>query len=136
MLCAQPAKLKFKKEGLIVFFQEGTSSDTVFKTRHNRFYLLVPDTLKSAISIHVENGRFQTTSNDSIVQISYMDKLRYESFYQKKEEEGGSLKKTKAYEFITLINGTSTLESGKMQVRIVYRQSSRPLVENNFLYRE
>jgi hypothetical protein len=130
LLPAQPAAtIRFKRTGeLIFFFQQGPQSDTIFRTRHHRFYLLVPDSLKPQITLEVENGRLMPATNDSIVEFSHMKGLKYESLYLAGEDTPGVRRLN------TLVNGASSLPEHQIRIRILHRKTERPLLENPFIY--
>ena len=126
-------KLKFKKENsLIYFFQKGSKSDSISKSVHNLFYLVVPDSLKHQISIQVENGQLQKTANDSIVRLSYLKGIKYESVYTRKETNGFDSKPAKGYEFKTMINGLAEMPADSILVQFYFKKGNGLILANKF----
>ena len=135
MLSAQPVeKIKFKKDpSLIYFFQEGSKSDTLHKSRDNFFYLVVPDSLKRSLFIAVENGQLMPTTNDSLVKFNYLPGFKYESFYTAKEVNAA--KKAKPdYDYKTMVDGISILPENKISISIINKQTGGLILENVFFY--
>jgi hypothetical protein len=130
LICGQEIpSLKFKREKGIVFFQAGAAADTICKNSGDLFYLLVPDTLKPFIEIHADNGRFISTTNDSIVRFEYLRGISYETRFIKEKTNDDTLRMK------SLINGASPEPPGKLRFRIVHRQRGL-LITNRFYYRE
>lgn len=136
-------KIKFAKNAdHFFFFQKGLKSDTIIKNVSDKFYLLVPDSLKAYISITVENGRLQKTSNDSLLVFEYLSALKYETFYVPIESQQNSMiadkKRTndpKNFELKTLINGSCERENNTILIRIINKKDDHLMIENLFYYK-
>jgi len=133
-----PQKIKFQKNStLIYFFPKFTLSNSVINSSSGIFYLVVPDSLKKNISVRVENARLLKTENDSIVQISYMPGLKYESMYVVEESPIPNSKKIKKeFKFITLINGTATNPKNEIHIQVINKKEEKPLIEDLYFYQE
>jgi len=129
--------IKLKKEhSSLVFFQSGNKKDTISKGSGDLFYLAVPDTMKDDIVIYVDNGRIETTRNDSLVRLSYLPGISYESVYvhENKLTRGtGQFMSRRTYSLKTLINGATSLEKNHIRVRIADRMQG-DLIRNSFIY--
>lgn len=82
-----PQKIKFQKNSSSIYFFQKGKVDSVITTSNDLFYLVVPDSLKKSIAVYIENGKMTRSANDSIVQVSYMPGLKYESLYVIKESK-------------------------------------------------
>jgi hypothetical protein len=119
------------------FFQKGNSNDSIISNSTNEFYLLVNDSLKKHLVVHVENGQLLSTSNDSLVKLNYMKALKYECFYSELKNSGpASSDKKRDFKFETLINGVSTFTDKKIRIKIFDKRYDKLLLENIFYYRE
>ena len=99
------------------FFQKGTATDTISNSKGNFFYYLVPDSMKRQVLIHVENGKIDAVSGDTLLKISYWPGLVYEGIFVHKENFPES-----PLVFKSLINGVSNLERPKISIRIASRK--------------
>jgi hypothetical protein len=115
----------------MVFFQQGVKKDSISKNNGDVFYLLVPDSLKELVSIAVDNGRLLPTGNDSLVTLSYLPGISYESIYVKEERAD----RTAATTLKTLINGASTLDRNYVRIRILHRIKGEQL-RSTYYYKE
>jgi len=118
----------FKKEHAFVFFQKGTKSDTIIKNKNDVFYFIVPDSLKNRISVLVENGQLQTTSNDSLVKLNYLFGMKYETFFQK---NGNGEQKLR-----TLTNGATEHPRQNILLEVLDRKTGNMILKNTFFYLE
>ncbi|MBA3679869.1 MAG: hypothetical protein H0W73_01585 [Bacteroidetes bacterium] len=137
-ICSQtPQKIKFQKNStLIYFFPKESKTDSFISTSNDLFYLVVPDSLKRSIAIYVENGKILRSGNDSIVRLSYLPGLKYESLYVIKEtKDPGDKKLKKEFEFISLINGASSYAKNKMLVQIINKNEEKVVIENVYIYK-
>jgi hypothetical protein len=103
--------------------------ETVTKGSNDLFYLLVPDSIKEYISIEIENGRFEQTTNDSIVRMIYIPGMRYEVLHP--ADTTSSVKGIKAF-----VNGPSQHTRNEITVEFVDRREGKTILRNAFLYRE
>jgi len=126
--CQDIAVVHLKKEKPLLFFQKGVKSDTIIKNKNDVFYLSVPDSLESSISIQVENGRLEPLAKDTLIKLVYLKGLKYESLFLRTEGKRSS-------EFKTLINGASELENSLIRIRLFDRRSGKVILENLFFYR-
>ncbi len=125
--------IKVKKQNDIVFFyQKGTKSDTVTHQKNNLFYFILNDSLKRSVSISIDNGRFISTKNDSIIEFKFMPNLKYEAKFIE-ENTPALLKKLK---FVSLINGSTTFNKNEIVIKIYSTKQDKPLIENVFYYKE
>ncbi len=128
-----PISIKVKKQNDIVFFyQKGAKSDTITKQKNNLFYFILNDSLKKSISISIDNGRFISTKNDSIIEFKFMPSLKYEAKFIE-ENTTALLKKLK---FVSLINGSTTFNKNEIVIKINSTKQDKPLIENMFYYKE
>lgn len=109
-----------------MFFQKETKSDTIIKDKNDVFYFIVPDSLKKRISVLVENGRLQTTHNDSLVKLNYLAGLKYETFFQKSEKGKQELK--------TLINGATEYPKQNILLEVLDKETGKVMLKNSFFY--
>jgi hypothetical protein len=123
--------VRLKRERGMVFFQQGVKKDSISKNKGDVFYLLVPDSLKELVSIAVDNGRLLPTANDSLVTLSYLPGISYESMYVKEERAD----RTAATTLKTLINGASTLDQNYVRIRILHRIKGEQL-RSTYHYKE
>lgn len=132
-----PGKIKFQKNSnLIYFFSKNSTTDSVVKGNTDVFYLVIPDSLKRFVSVCVENGKLLKTTNDSLVKLNYMPGLKYESLFVIKESEDPVDKKLKKeFEFISLINGSSSYTKNKMLIQIVNKKEEKVVIENTYIYK-
>ena len=86
------------------------------------------------VSLQIDNGQFVSTSNDSIVKLNYMKKLKYENNYTHLNQKNPN--KQSEWKFETLINGVSVLNENKISIKIIDRRNENILIENTFFYRE
>ena len=106
-----PISIKVKKQNDIVFFyQKGAKSDTITKQKNNLFYFILNDSLKKSISISIDNGRFISTKNDSIIEFKFMPNLKYEAKFI--EENTSAL--VKKIKFMSLINGSTSINKNEI----------------------
>lgn len=120
-----------KDPTFIYFFQKGIKSDTI--ANHSLFYLVVPDSLKKSVSVYLDNGQLITTANDSIVQLNYIQSLKYECIYVSKEESGvDPNSKRKSPELKTLVNGSSSHRLNEIFIRIINKAEDEVLLENTY----
>lgn len=131
-----PEKIKFQKNStLIYFFQKSANKDSVVNSSNDLFYLVVPDSLKKHIVIYVENGKLIRTSNDSLVRLTYMKGLKYESQFVISEMTEGQKKLKREFELISLIDGTTTYPKDKLLIQVLNKKEEKVLIENVFFYR-
>jgi len=129
-------KIKFAKDNsLVYFFQVDEKSDTISKNIADRFYFIVPDSLKSSTIISVDNGRLIQTKNDSILQFNYLPGLRYESLFLKKDFNALKEIPSKQFDFKTQVNGPCNLEKTKILIQVIDRKSDNILIENVYWWR-
>lgn len=125
-----PAAVKIKKyNSALYFYQKGTHTDTISKTKGNIFYLVANDSLKSQIHIFIENGQLVKTKNDSVFKFVYVKGMSYECFFLKIFNEN-------KWKFETLVNGTTSERPDKVIFRVKKRNESVYLIENKFSYLE
>jgi len=131
-----PTRFKIRKENnTFVFFQKGIANDSISKKNGGEFYLVVNDSLKKYLLIHVENGQLLSTSNDSLVKLIYMNKLRYECFYTDVTKKYSAQPSKKIiWKFETLINGVSVYPENKIRIKIFDGRYDKLLLENVFYY--
>jgi hypothetical protein len=125
----EPEKFRFKKESSIYFFKQGVKSDTVEKSA--LFYLVVPDSLKSLLVIDTYNGQILPGKNDSLVTISYVPGLKYETFYTTSADARSKRKSA----LKTFINGVCDLPANKLRVVFFDKGSGHAILENQFFVR-
>ncbi len=131
-----PQKIKFQKNSSLIYFFPKGKTDSVISTSKDLFYLVVPDSLKRSIAIYIENGKMIRSANDSIVQVSYMPGLKYESLYVIKESKDPiDNKLKKEFEFISLINGSSSYTKNKLLIQIVNKKEEKVVIENVYIYK-
>ncbi|MBL7919754.1 MAG: hypothetical protein JNJ40_05535 [Bacteroidia bacterium] len=131
-----PQKIKFQKNSLLIYFFPKEKADSVISSSKNLFYLVIPDSLKRSIAVYIENGKMIRSSNDSIVQVSYMPGLKYESLYVIKESKDPvDNKLKKEFEFISLINGSSSYTKNKLLIQIVNKKEEKVVIENVYVYK-
>lgn len=131
-----PQKIKFQKNSSLIYFFPKAKTDSVISLSNDLFYLVIPDSLKRSIAIYIENGKMIRTSNDSIVQLNYMPGLKYESLYvinESKDPVDNKLKKE--FEFISLINGSSSYPKNKMLIQVVNKKEEKVVIENTYIYK-
>ena len=92
------------------------------------------DSLKKHFLIQIDNGQFVSTSNDSIVKLNYMKKLKYENYYTHSNQKNSN--KHDEWKFETLINGVSVLDANKISIKIIDKRNENILIENSFYFRE
>lgn len=136
--------IKFAKgDKVFYFFQKGIKSDTISDKKNNLFYLIIPDSLKESISIQVHNGQLLATINDSIVQLNFIQGLKYESVCEpgesnfatdNKQGRTNGNKKKSCY-LTTRIDGTSTISGNKITIIIYNRRYNAKILENEFYWR-
>ena len=123
----ETTKIKVKKQNDIVYFyQKDLKTDTILKHKNNLFYFVLNDTLKHNTQILIDNGKFVSTENDSIIEFVFMPGLKYESKFLK---ENGQLK------FVSLINGTTSFNKNEITIKIISNTQDNPLIENKFYYK-
>jgi hypothetical protein len=132
-----PQKIKFQKNSSQIYFFQKGKVDSVISPHNDLFYLVVPDSLKRSIAIYIENGKMIRSKNDSIIQLNYMSGLKYESFYIIKESKDCTHNKLKnEFEFVSLINGSSSYVKNKMLIQIVNKNEEKVVLENIYLYKD
>jgi len=100
-----------------VFYQKGKESDTISNSGGNVFCYFVPDSMKRSVLVHVENGKLDAISGDTLLKFTYLPGLIYEGIFVNKENYSES-----PLVFRSLINGIATLEKPKLSIRIVNRR--------------
>jgi hypothetical protein len=131
-----PDKIKFAKNSdLIYFFQVGTKSDTISKGVSDKFYLIVPDSLKESILFSLDNAQLIRSENDSMVICNYLPGLRYESIFLNRGQDDLGEELLNIYEFKTLVNGTSVINKKKIIIQVIDRRKNKVLMENEFFVR-
>ena len=132
-ICQNPIFIKVKKQNDIVFFyQKGIKNDTITNQKNNLFYFILNDSLKKSISISIDNGRFISTKNDSIIEFKFMPNLKYEAKFIE-ENTTALIKKLK---FTSLINGSTSFNKNEIKIKIISTKQNKPLIENVFYYKE
>lgn len=131
-------KIKVKRSPkTFIFYQKGTKSDTIVKSKSDLFYLLLGDTMKEHVSIFIDNGQLIKTDNDSLFRLVYISGMSYECSY-KKEMQYRSEKEEPlvTYNFKSMVNGVSSWPKG--QINIVFRMENmvKPLLGNVFYYKD
>lgn len=127
--------IKFQKNSSFIYFFPKEKTDSVISASNDLFYLLVPDSLKRSIAVYIENGKMTRSNTDSLVQLKYMPGLKYESLYVIKESKDPSDKKLKKeFEFISLINGSSSYAKNKILIQIVNKKEEKVVIENTYIY--
>jgi hypothetical protein len=117
-----------KYQGAFVFEQVGKKNDTLVKKESNRFYFLVPDSLKQNLVLRIDNGQIIKTTNDSIVVLNYLPSYKYEYIYQIGPSEMDAGTKIKGV-YKTLINGVSSYPFGKILVQIYSLKKTKSMGE-------
>lgn len=107
--------IKVKKQ--LVFYQKEKATDTISNSKGNVFYYFVPDSMKRQVLVHVENGKLDAVSGDTLLKITYLPGLVYEGIFVNKENYPES-----PLVFRCLINGVSTLDKPKLTIRIVNKK--------------
>ncbi len=131
-----PQKIKFQKNSSLIYFFPKAKTDSVISLSNDLFYLVIPDSLKKSSAIYIENGKMIRTNNDSIVQLNYMPGLKYESLYVIKESKDlVNNKLKKEFEFISLINGSSSYPKNKMLIQVVNKKEEKVVIENTYIYK-
>lgn len=126
-------KIRFKKEqGFVYFFQKGQYRDTLQKNQGDVFYLIVPDSLKPYLSIQVDNAQLLKTENDSLVSVNYVKGFNYESLYIAIEPAAKTKTKQKAFEFKTLVNGVSMVQTNRIEIKFLDKREKSVLLKNTF----
>lgn len=129
-------KIKFQKNSSQIYFFQKGKVDSVISPSNDLFYLIVPDSLKRSIAIYIENAKMIRSKNDSLVQLKYMPGLKYESLYIIKESKDPTDKKLKKeFEFVSLINGSSSYVKNKMLIQIVNKREENVVMENTYIYK-
>jgi hypothetical protein len=130
-LAQEPSKIKFKKENQFYFFQKGLPNDSIIRDVSDKFYLVVPDSLKPLLSIQADNGQLTSTANDSIVKLGHFPGLKYETIFIPIDEITGE-KKINKYKIKTMINGTSELPRNRIRIVIINKRTGEVLLTNTF----
>lgn len=126
-----PSAVKIKKYNSdFYFYQKGSRTDTISRSKGNYFYLVVNDSLKSQLSIFIENGQLIETKNDSLYKFVYVKGLSYECLFKKPTDIG------QKWQYEVLVNGTTPELPNKVIIRLKKREASKYLIENKFYYSE
>ena len=125
--CQPATKIKVKKQNDIVFFyQKDVRTDTIFKNKNKLFYFILIDSLKQNTHIFIDNGRFISTKNDSIIEFEFMPGLKYEAKFSNENKQ---------FKFVSFINGTTSFNKNEIIIKVISNTQNNPLIENKFYYK-
>jgi len=87
--------------------------------------------------LFTENGRFNSTENDSVIQLEYMPGLKYEAWFVFPEDSitHDPLQNEKM-EFHSFLNGTSQLNRNRIRIQVYLKKENEIVLENEFEYRD
>lgn len=132
--CQIPSVIKIKKNPYnFYFYQKGEKRDTISSAKGNEFYLIASDSLKSVLSIEIENGYLIKTANDSIYNFKYIKGMKYECIYKNTVRYH---EKNSGPELKSLVNGVSSESPKKIIFYFKTNKESKPFLENRFYYKE
>lgn len=114
----QSIKVK-REDNRFLFFQMGQQNDVITKNQNDLFYIKLPDSLKQDLQIHVENGHFTKTNNDTIFKLIPIRGMKYSH----------TLIDTS---FQTLLEGVCPASS-TIKLEIINTKNKRTLLQNKFL---
>lgn len=114
----QSIKVK-REDNRFLFFQMGQQNDVITKNQNDLFYIKLPDSLKQDIQIHVENGHFTKTNNDTIFKLIPIRGMKYSH----------TLIDTS---FQTLLEGVCPASS-TIKLEIINTKNKRTILQNKFL---
>lgn len=135
-----PDKIKIKKEDYsLYFFQKGAKTDTISSQNNNLFVLKIGVSRRRNAIIEIENGRFETTKNDSIYKLVHMPGMNYRHLFGDSTTTEKSEKKTSPFActvFKTQVNGSNASGHSK-QIHITIKNNTGDslYLSNKYYYR-
>jgi hypothetical protein len=117
--CKSQQIVKIKKEdNRLLFFQIREKNDTIVKNKTDLFFIKLPDSLKNAIKINIENGKFFKSNNENIYKLTYIKNMKYSQ-------------KIKDTVLESLLEGVSQ-NPNKISVTFKNVKTSQIILHNNF----
>jgi len=122
-----PTPIKVKKQNNLVFFyQKDLKTDTIWKYKNNLFYFILNDSLRHCTQILIDNGKFISTPNDSVIEFVFMPGLKYEAKF---------LIENKQNTFQSLINGITQFNKNEIIIKVMSSKQDTFIIENKFYYK-